>query len=73
MSKTLHSTVLGTWKDPFPGWLMVNSGNTGFIAGACKGVFRTVSADARKIADLIPSDVVVHMLLAAAWSLLQPE
>ncbi|KAF4527962.1 hypothetical protein B566_EDAN017887 [Ephemera danica] len=66
------SKLLGTWKEPFPGWLPIGYGASGFIAGTGKGVFRTVPASPKKIADLVPSDVVVNAIIAAAWGLAQP-
>jgi alcohol-forming fatty acyl-CoA reductase len=66
-------TVIGTWQDPFPGWIDASTGATGFIAGVGAGCFRMSQVSPKKVADLIPSDILVNALLAAAWSLSQPE
>jgi len=45
----------------------VQTGGFAFIAGASKGVFRIVVADDSKVADIIPCDHVVNVMVAAAW------
>lgn len=62
------SIVMGTWSDPFPGWVdNVKSGSFAFIAGAIKGVFRVALADPDKVADMVPADHVANLIVAAAW------
>lgn len=39
----------------------------GIIAAAGKGVFRTMLCHPDKIADLIPVDMVINIMLVAAW------
>jgi len=70
--KLSRALVIGTWKDPFPGWIDGSSGATGFIAGVGAGCFRTSQVSPHKVADLVPSDILVNALLAAAWSLARP-
>ena len=36
------SIVVAAWKEPLPGWLENLNGPTGTIAGAEKGVLRTI-------------------------------
>lgn len=49
------------------GWVdSVHNGAFAFIAGAGKGVFRTILADGKKIADMVPCDMVVNLLIASA-------
>ena len=36
------SIVVAAWKEPLPGWLENLNGPTGIVAGAGKGVLRTV-------------------------------
>ncbi|XP_059484431.1 putative fatty acyl-CoA reductase CG5065 [Neocloeon triangulifer] len=67
------SIVLGTWREPFPGWLDASTGATGFIAGAGAGCFRTSQVVPYKVADLVPTDILVNVMLAAAWNLAQPQ
>jgi len=40
---------------------------TGMIVGVAKGVVRTVRVDSRLVADLIPVDIVINLMIAAAW------
>ncbi|KAL0280985.1 UNVERIFIED_CONTAM: hypothetical protein PYX00_002122 [Menopon gallinae] len=62
------SVVLGTMKEPIPGWVEnVQNGGVAFIAGAGKGVFRTIMGDHTKISDIVPCDTVANMSIAAAW------
>lgn len=49
------------------GWVdNVHNGAFAFIAGAGKGVFRTILADGNKIADMVPCDLVINLLIASA-------
>lgn len=54
-------------KEPLQGWMEnVNNGQFAFIAGAGKGVFRTLLADGGLVADMVPSDLVVNLIISAA-------
>ena len=60
--------VLSTLKQPFPGWIdNVYTGGFAFIAGTGAGVFRVSCADHRRLADIVPCDQVVNLMMAAAW------
>uniref|UniRef100_A0A0C9QQZ1 Fatty acyl-CoA reductase n=1 Tax=Fopius arisanus TaxID=64838 RepID=A0A0C9QQZ1_9HYME len=61
------SIVLNSWSQPTVGWVdNVNSGACGFIAGIAKGLFRTFQATPNTLLDVIPVDMVVSTILAAA-------
>jgi len=61
------SIVVAAWKEPMPGWLENLNGPTGALAGAGKGVLRTVHCSQEKVADLVPVDVPINLAIAAAW------
>ncbi|OXU17955.1 hypothetical protein TSAR_010595 [Trichomalopsis sarcophagae] len=69
------SVILNSWREPFVGWVdNVNSGACGYIAGVAKGIFCTFQARADMVMDVIPVDMVVSTILAAAWKAeLEPE
>ncbi|KAK9507908.1 hypothetical protein O3M35_007670 [Rhynocoris fuscipes] len=64
------SVVLGmSDESPLPGWVdNVNNGGVAFIAGAGRGVFRTIAANQDTVADIVPSDLLASLILAAAWA-----
>jgi len=59
--------VTATWKEPVAGWVDNVNGPTGLIAACGKGILRTLLCHRTKIADLIPLDFPVNLILAAAW------
>jgi len=63
------SIVVAAWKEPLPGWLENLNGPTGIVAGAGKGVLRTVYCKRDKIADLVPVDIPINLAIAAAWKI----
>lgn len=62
------SIVLSSFKEPVAGWVDNCNGPTGIIAAAGKGVFRTMVCHEDKIADLVPVDIVINLMICAAWS-----
>lgn len=63
----MSGSVLGTLREPLLGWVdNVHNGAFAFIAGAGKGVFRTILADGNKVADMVPCDQVVNLIISAA-------
>ena len=50
-----------------PGWVDNINGPTGFIAGTAKGLLRVVRGDSEKIADIIPVDLAINLMIAVAW------
>jgi len=63
------SIVVAAWREPLPGWLENLNGPTGIVAGAGKGVLRTVYCKREKIADLVPVDVPINLAIVAAWKI----
>uniref|UniRef100_H3C9S8 Fatty acyl-CoA reductase n=1 Tax=Tetraodon nigroviridis TaxID=99883 RepID=H3C9S8_TETNG len=61
------SIVGASWKEPFPGWIDNFNGPSGIFIAAGKGILRTMRASNDAVADLVPVDVVINTMLAAAW------
>ncbi|XP_041852895.1 fatty acyl-CoA reductase 1 isoform X2 [Melanotaenia boesemani] len=61
------SIVGASWKEPFPGWIDNFNGPSGIFIAAGKGILRTMRASNDAVADLVPVDVVINAMLAAAW------
>ncbi|KAJ8916633.1 hypothetical protein NQ315_000278 [Exocentrus adspersus] len=61
------SMIVGSWKEPVPGWTISKNGPQGFFMGASKGVIRRLPVGKHLIYDYIPVDIVVNMLLAAGF------
>lgn len=63
------SIVISTINGPLKGWVDNWNGPTGIVAAAGKGLFRTMLCDANKRADLIPVDMVINLMITAAWKI----
>nr|CAD7396895.1 unnamed protein product [Timema poppensis] len=61
------SIVTAAWHEPIPGWVDNLNGPTGMIAGAGKGVLRTILCYRDLVADLVPVDVAINLLISVAW------
>ncbi|XP_061767965.1 fatty acyl-CoA reductase 1 isoform X2 [Nerophis ophidion] len=61
------SIVGASWQEPFPGWIDNFNGPSGVFIAAGKGILRTMRANNDAVADLIPVDVVINLMLAAGW------
>jgi fatty acyl-CoA reductase len=61
------SIVCVSWREPFPGWIDNYNGPTAIIVGVAKGVVHVMPGNRNAIADLIPVDVVVNLMIATAW------
>lgn len=61
------SIVISSVKDPMAGWVDNWNGPTGIIAAAGKGFFRTMLCHENKTADLVPVDIVINLMICAAW------
>ncbi|XP_057671020.1 putative fatty acyl-CoA reductase CG5065 [Diorhabda carinulata] len=61
------SIVLSSIKEPLKGWVDNWNGPTGIIAAAGKGLIRTMLCDPNKIADLVPVDMVINLMIVSAW------
>lgn len=61
------SIVAAAWKEPIAGWVDNLNGPTGLILGCGKGVIRTILCNGKMVADLIPVDVPINMMITVAW------
>lgn len=61
------SIVVGAWREPIPGWVENLNGPTGVLGATGKGVLRTMWCSGDKVADFIPVDVCINLLVAVAW------
>lgn len=61
------SIVTCAWKEPLPGWVDNFNGPTGMIAGAGKGLMRTLLCHEELVADVVPVDVPINLMITAAW------
>ncbi|XP_063218986.1 putative fatty acyl-CoA reductase CG5065 [Bacillus rossius redtenbacheri] len=61
------SIVTAAWKEPIPGWVDNLNGPTGLLAGAGKGVLRTILCYRDLVADLVPVDIAINLLISVAW------
>ncbi|KAG5891613.1 hypothetical protein JTB14_037127 [Gonioctena quinquepunctata] len=66
---TRPSIVVAAYKEPIPGWVDNLNGPTGILIGAGKGVIRTMHADLKLDADVVPVDMVINSLLIIAWKI----
>lgn len=61
--------VIPTYKEPVCGWIDNMYGPTGIIVGVGSGLLRVLYAFKKNVAELVPADMCVNALLAAAWDL----
>uniref|UniRef100_A0A8D8Q326 Fatty acyl-CoA reductase n=1 Tax=Cacopsylla melanoneura TaxID=428564 RepID=A0A8D8Q326_9HEMI len=61
------SIVISSVNEPVAGWVDNYNGPTGIIAAAGKGFFRTMLCHENKVADLVPVDIVINLMIVAAW------
>lgn len=67
ISYSCFFSVLSSMREPVAGWVDNWNGPTGIIAAAGKGFFRTMLCHEDKVADLVPVDVVINLMICAAW------
>lgn len=65
--KILLSLVVSSMAEPVAGWVDNWNGPTGLIAASGKGFFRTMKGDPNATADFVPVDVVINLMIVAAW------
>ncbi|XP_075221350.1 fatty acyl-CoA reductase wat-like [Lycorma delicatula] len=63
------SIIIGSLKEPVPGWIDNLYGPSGVIVAAMTGIMRIVECNPDKKADLIPADMVANAVIASAWRL----
>ena len=61
------SIVCSTHTEPFAGWVDSLNGPTSIYIGIGKGVLRVMLIDVKTIADYIPVDILVNMMISTAW------
>ena len=61
------SIVGASLNEPFPGWLDNFNGPTGLFQAQSVGILRCMLGKREATADIIPVDVVINMMIAAAW------
>lgn len=61
------SIVGAAWKEPLPGWIDNYNGPSGLYIAIGKGILRSMKCDNDGVADIIPVDIPVNMLITVAW------
>jgi len=59
--------VISTWKDAIPGWIDNTNGPTKATLGGSLGLVRSFYVDRNRLFDIVPVDMVVNAIIAAAW------
>lgn len=59
--------VLSSVNEPLVGWVDNWNGPTGIMSAVGKGIFHTIMCNEDSIADFIPVDIVINLMVAAAW------
>lgn len=49
------------------GWVDNFNGPTGLVSSVGKGLFRTIMCEGSYVADMVPVDIVINLMIAAAW------
>lgn len=62
------SIVTGAVNEPHPGWSDNVLGITGIMIEISRGMLSSIISDENVIMDVIPVDIVVNTIIAAAWS-----
>ncbi|CAF3077294.1 unnamed protein product [Rotaria socialis] len=61
------SIVGSSWREPIPGWVDNYNGPSGLVVATGKGMLRTMLGSNNAIADIVPVDVCVNMMICIAW------
>jgi len=61
------SIIGASWQEPAPGWIDNFNGPSGLFIAVGKGVLRILEGDVNKVADIIPIDYCVNMLICVGW------
>ncbi|KAI9556219.1 hypothetical protein GHT06_018793 [Daphnia sinensis] len=61
------SIVTGAIQEPLAGWIDNFNGPSGLAAGVIKGLIYTIRGDEKLVADLVPVDIAINLMIAAAW------
>lgn len=61
------SIVISTAQEPVAGWINNVYGPTGVVMGAGLGLLHVLHCDGDRIADMVPVDMAINNIVAAAW------
>ncbi|XP_065070979.1 fatty acyl-CoA reductase 1-like [Rhopilema esculentum] len=61
------SIIIGSYAEPFPGWIDNYNGPSGLIVAAGKGMLRTMKYSSDAVADVVPVDFVANAIITAVW------
>ncbi|XP_044727613.1 fatty acyl-CoA reductase 1-like [Chrysoperla carnea] len=61
------TVVMGTEKEPMPGWVDNYNGPMGLITGVLSGILHTVYIAKEKVCDYVPVDIAINGMIASAW------
>ena len=61
------SIVTAALQEPIPGWIDNLNGPTAVIAGMAKGVISVVRCKEDLVADVVPVDIVINLMIVVAW------
>lgn len=61
------SIVIASLNEPFAGWVDNWNGPTGLVSAVAKGLFRTIMCEKEFVADMVPVDIVINLMITAAW------
>uniref|UniRef100_A0A1A9X2G9 Fatty acyl-CoA reductase n=1 Tax=Glossina brevipalpis TaxID=37001 RepID=A0A1A9X2G9_9MUSC len=61
------SIVIASLNEPLAGWIDNFNGPTGLLSALAKGLFRSIVCEQNYIADVVPVDIVINLMIAAAW------
>jgi fatty acyl-CoA reductase len=61
------SIVGAIWREPIKGWVDNFNGPTGLLIAIGKGLLRIMLGDSFGIADIVPVDLAINTMIAAAW------
>lgn len=59
--------MISTAKEPVAGWINNIYGATGVVMGVGMGILRTMHCNPDMIADLVPADMAINVMIATAW------
>lgn len=59
--------VTASLNEPFAGWIDNFNGPTGLLSAMAKGLFRTIVCEKSCVADVVPVDIVINLMITAAW------
>lgn len=59
--------VISTAQEPVAGWINNVYGPTGVVTGAGLGLIHVLQCDSDRMADMVPVDMAINSIVAAAW------